>query len=105
MAELTTIFWRDIPAQVIGQKGRTRYKQVLNQRFAVAIDRAAMRAGRGSSDKYLEDWRRKSQPLEGNMEEIVAEHVKALEEAFPEVLLEKIVKAGGKKNPGNSRHD
>jgi hypothetical protein len=36
MAELTTIFWRDIPAQVIGQKGRTRQKQVLNQRFVVA---------------------------------------------------------------------
>jgi len=101
MAKLTTIFWRDIPAQVIGQKGRVRHKQILNQRFAVAIDRAAMRAGRGSSDKYLEDWRRESRPFEGNMEATVAEQVKALEAAFPDALLETMIKAGGRMNPGN----
>jgi hypothetical protein len=53
MAKLTTIFWRDIPAQVIGQQGGKRHKQVLESRFAVAIDRAAMRAGKGSSNAYL----------------------------------------------------
>lgn len=62
MAELTTIFWRDIPAQLIGQQGRKRQKQELSSRFAVAIDRAAMRAGCGSSKAYLEDWRRESRP-------------------------------------------
>ena len=39
MAKLTIIYWRDIPAQVIGQQGRKRHKQVLDNRFAVAIDR------------------------------------------------------------------
>ena len=58
MAKLITIYWRDIPAQIIGQEGRRRHKQELSKRFAVAIDRAAMRAGRGSSTAYLEDWRR-----------------------------------------------
>ena len=99
MAKLTIIFWRDIPAQVIGQKGRVRHKRILEQRFAAAIDRAAMRAGRGSSDKYLEDWRRESRPFEGDMEETVAEQVKVLEAAFPDALLETIVKAGGRMNP------
>ena len=55
MSKLTVIYWRDIPAQVIGQRGRKRHKQVLPERFAVAIDRAAMRAGKGSSNAYLEE--------------------------------------------------
>ena len=42
MAKLTTIYWRDIPAQVIGQQGRKRHKQELSKRFAVGIDRAAI---------------------------------------------------------------
>jgi hypothetical protein len=96
MAKLTTIFWRDIPAQVIGQRGRTRHKQELDKRFAVAIDRAAMRAGRGSSSAYLEDWRRESAPCEADMEQAVAQEVARLESLFPPELLETIVKAGGK---------
>ena len=58
MPKLTIIYWRDIPAQVIGQQGRKRFKLELPRRFAEAIDRAAMRAGKGSSDLYLEEWRR-----------------------------------------------
>ena len=50
MAKLICIYWRDIPAQVVGREGRTNVKKVLASRFAEAIDRAAMRAGRGSSD-------------------------------------------------------
>ena len=64
MAKLTTIYWRDIPAQVFGQQGRTRHKQELSKRFAVAIDRAAMRAGKGSSNAYLDEWRREAQRVE-----------------------------------------
>ena len=96
MAKLTTIYWRDIPAQVIGQQGRKRHKQELSKRFAVAIDRAAMRAGRGSSKAYLEDWRRETRPCNGNMQEIVACEVEKLEAQFPDELLEKVIKAGGK---------
>ena len=95
MAKLTTIYWRDIPAQVIGQQGRKRHKQELSKRFAVGIDRAAMRAGRGSSKAYLEDWRRESRPCEGDMEQAVGEEVARLEEQFPDDVLEAFVKAGG----------
>ena len=93
--KLTTIFWRDIPAQVIGQQGRKRHKQVLSTRFAVAIDRAAMRAGRGSSQAYMDDWRRESHPCEGHLKQTVSEEVARLEAQFPEALLEAVVKAGG----------
>ncbi len=105
---MTTIYWRDIPAQVIGQQGRTRHKQELNRRFAVAIDRAAMRAGRGSSKAYLEDWRRESRRCDGDVEQAVADEVAKLEAQFPDDLLEKTVKAGGLTDPdikSEKKHD
>jgi hypothetical protein len=95
VAKLTSIFWRDIPAQVIGQAGRTRLKRELPPRFAQAIDRAAMRAGRGSSDAYLADWRRESEEVDGDLEQLVAGRAAALESRFPEDVLEAVVKAGG----------
>jgi hypothetical protein len=96
MPKLTTIFWRDIPAQVIGQQGRTRHKAELDPRFAQAIDRAAMRAGKGSSKAYLEEWRRESRPCEAPVEAAVAQEVSRLEAQFPPERLEAVVKAGGK---------
>jgi hypothetical protein len=95
MAKLTVIYWRDIPAQVIGQRGRKRHKQELPKRFAVAIDRAAMRAGRGSSKAYLDDWRRDSRPCADDMELAVSEEAARLEKQFPDEFLEAVVKAGG----------
>ena len=95
MAKLTIIYWRDIPAQVIGQRGRKRHKQELSKRFGVGIDRAAMRAGRGSSKAYLEDWRRESRSCDGDMQQAVSEEVTRLEEQFPAAVLEAFVKAGG----------
>lgn len=58
MAKLITVLWRDIPAQVIAKQRRDSVKVKLSERFADAIDRAAMRAGKGSSDAYLADWKR-----------------------------------------------
>ncbi len=92
---MTTIFWRDIPAQVIGRQGRERHKQELSKRFAVAIDRAAMRAGRGSSQAYLDDWRRETRRCEGDVKIAVSEEIATLEAQFPDELLEAVVKAGG----------
>lgn len=71
MAKKITIFWRDIPAQVIIQKGRTREKVQLSHRFQEAIDRAAMRAGKGSSDAYIEEWRRETVVIE-SVEDVAA---------------------------------
>ena len=95
MAKLICIYWRDIPAQVVGRAGRKNIKQVLAPRFAEAIDRAAMRAGRGASDAYLADWRRESEEVNGNLEQRVRERVDLLESRFDEKFLESVVKAGG----------
>jgi len=64
MAKQIVIYWRDIPAQVIVQRGRKREKVPLSQRFHEAIDSAAMRAGKGSSDAYLSEWRRETTAIE-----------------------------------------
>lgn len=95
MPKLTIIYWRDIPAQIIGQQGRKRHRQELSPRFAKAIDRAAMRAGRGSSDAYLEDWRRVSSTVEEDLMTAVSDAADNLEAQFPDYVLEATVKAGG----------
>lgn len=58
MPDLTIVYWRDIPAQVIVGKGRRAAKVQLPERFEQAIDRAAMKSGARDSAAYLEDWRR-----------------------------------------------
>ena len=58
MAQLTVVYWRDIPAQVIVKKGRESAKVQLNERFEKAIDRAAMKANLRDTDSYLAEWRR-----------------------------------------------
>jgi len=58
MPDLTIVYWRDIPAQVIVGKGRRAEKRVLPERFEQAIDRCAMAVGAKESDAYLAEWRR-----------------------------------------------
>ena len=58
MANLTILYWRDIPSQVIVKQGRASAKRELPKRFIEAIDAAAMKSGAASTDDYLADWRR-----------------------------------------------
>ena len=62
MSELTLVFWRDIPAQVMMGKGRQAVRVILAERFEQAIDRAAMKAGLSGTDDYLSEWRRQTVP-------------------------------------------
>ena len=95
MAKLITVYWRDIPSQVIAKRGRETAKVKLPMRFQEAIDRAAMRAGKGSSDKYLEDWHRVPKSCGNALEEEANAEAARLESAFDDERLEKMVKAGG----------
>lgn len=63
MPEVTIVYWRDIPAQVIVGKGRRGSKRPLPERFEQAIDRAAMKIGAREADDYLAEWR-KAAPYE-----------------------------------------
>jgi hypothetical protein len=97
--KLVAVYWRDIPAQVIGKTGRQTVKKVLPHRFAEAIDTAAMRAGRGRSDLYLSDWRRETRLCEGDLEQIVTEEAARLEGLFPPQELNRVVQANGLVSP------
>ncbi len=94
-AKLITVYWRDIPAQVIAKRGRESAKVELTRRFAEAIDRAAMRAGKGSSDAYLSDWRRVPVACGADLDAAARAAAAALEESYSDERLEKITKAGG----------
>lgn len=98
MARLITVYWRDIPSQVTGRGGRENVKVLLSERFQIAIDRAAMRAGKGSSEAYLEEWRRESRTVEGDLKAAVEAEAQRLEEAFPDELLERLVRGHGDMN-------
>ena len=96
MAKLISIYWRDIPAQIVLRKGRKNsLKKEMPPRFAIAIDRAAMRAGRGSSDAYMEDWRRVSEDVGDADESVINARVAELDSVFDDEFLEAVVKAGG----------
>lgn len=71
MPDVTIVYWRDIPAQVIVGKGRRGSKMPLPERFEQAIDRAAMKVGASDTDAYLAEWR-KAAPYEvaGEADEI-----------------------------------
>jgi hypothetical protein len=96
MALLTTVYWRDIPAQVIVKAGRKNAKRELPQRFQEAIDIAAMRSKAHETDAYLEEWRRGS-PVEcGNDLEYEADlALNQLESQFTDEQLDAIAKNGG----------
>jgi hypothetical protein len=96
MASLTIIGWRDIPAQVVGKRGRETAKAQLSPRFQEAVDRAAMRAGKGSSDAYLADWKRSDpRPCGDDIHAEVAAEAARLEARYTDEDLERLVRAKG----------
>ena len=95
MGKMITIYWRDIPSAVIYKRGREKYKKQLNPKFETAIDRAAMRAGKGSSEAYLSEWKRETVAMQGDPQELVDNLVNELENQFTDEVLEKTIKAKG----------
>ena len=96
MAKLILISWRDVPSQVIVKKGRETVRKQLSPRFQEAVDRAAMRAGRGSSDAYLADWKR-GEPREcgSDPEAEASAEVARLEAQYNDADLERLIRAHG----------
>ena len=96
MAQLTIVYWRDIPAQVIVKAGRQAAKRQLTERFEKAIDRAAMRAKLRDTDSYLAEWRRAAPVDCGDDLEAEAEAAaQRLEGDYTDERLQTLVAAGG----------
>jgi len=96
LPELTVIWWRDIPAQVVAKEGRASARAQLSERFQEAIDAAAMRAGLIGTDAYLAEWRREPRECGDDLDAEVAEEVAWLEAAYPDDTLERLVRADGR---------
>ena len=97
---LEIVRWRDIPAQVIARHQGETVKRALAERFAEAIDRAAMRGGAREADAYLADWRRDPPAAcDADIERAVAEVAGRLEAAYDDARLAALVVAGGYERP------
>lgn len=97
MGELTIIYWRDIPSQVIAKAGRKSAKRELSERFIRAIDAAAMKANAKSADAYLEEWRRQNAGACGDDLEAEADAAAArLEREYDTHRLAELAKHAGR---------
>nr|WP_321252861.1 virulence factor [uncultured Ruegeria sp.] len=96
MPDVTIVFWRDIPAQVIVGKGRRGAKRQLEERFEQAIDRAAMKVNAKDSDAYLAEWR-KADPfeVEGDPAEIAEAQAVRLETEYDQDRIKALIANDG----------
>jgi hypothetical protein len=79
---------------------------MLAQRFQDAIDRAAMRAGKGSSDAYLSEWRRETVTCSSDdLDQMAAQTVERLEAAHTDEDLLALIRAKGSASADTSQTD
>jgi hypothetical protein len=93
--EMVTIYWRDIPAQVNAGQGREKAQAMLSPRFQHAIDRAAGVAGLTDTHSYVQEWRRETGPVDGDLQAAAEAEAQRLEELYDRDRLEALVAAGG----------
>jgi|SRR5688572_24972280 hypothetical protein len=97
MSQITILYWRDIPSQVIARAGRVQEKRMLPDRFQEAIDMAAMRSGAQGTDEYLADWRRAEPVHCGDDLAQEAERVAAeIDRQFDKERLKALIANGGR---------
>lgn len=92
---LTTIFWRDIPAQVTANRDGETEKAMLEARFQHAIDRAAAVADLTETEAYVAQWRKVTAPLDGDAERAAEAEAARLSDDYPRERLEQLVAQGG----------
>ncbi|TDK45056.1 virulence factor [Antarcticimicrobium luteum] len=96
MPDVTIVYWRDIPAQIIVGKGRRGTKRVLAERFEQAIDRAAMKGGAAGTDAYLAEWRKADPyPVEGEAAEVAEAEATRLEAHYDQERLKALIANDG----------
>lgn len=97
MVEVTIVYWRDIPAQVIVGKGRRGTKMPLPERFEQAIDRAAMKSGAAGTDAYLAEWRKATPyPVEGEPAEVARAEAARLDAQYDQARLKALIDNEGR---------
>ena len=95
MAKLVTIYWRDIPAQVNAQEGRTKHQLLLSARFQRATQRAAVVSRQKNAHDFVKHWRRTDRPCGHDLKAEASAEAARLEAAYPPERLAALVDAGG----------
>jgi hypothetical protein len=96
MPDVTVVYWRDIPAQVIVGKGRRGSKRQLEERFEQAIDRAAMKIGAEDTDSYLAEWRKAAAyALDGDPDQIAEAEAQRLEVEYDKDRIKALIANNG----------
>jgi hypothetical protein len=95
MASLITIWWRDIPMQVIARDRRQAHKVVLHPRFQVAVDKAAMKAGKKAASDYIDEMKRDARECGDDLEAEANGEAARLEAAYTKDVLAQLIAAGG----------
>ena len=96
MPEVTIVYWRDIPAQVIVGKGRRGSKVQLPERFEQAIDRCAMKVGAQDTDAYLAEWRKADPyPVEGEPDDVAASEAARLDTEYDTARIKALIANDG----------
>jgi hypothetical protein len=98
MPKLITIWWRDIPMQVIAREGRATEKRVLDKRFQFAVDKAAMNSGRKSYGDYIEEMQRSERDVAGAAADLAAladAELARLEAVYTKEVLHALMASGG----------
>ncbi|WP_324754891.1 virulence factor [Roseovarius sp. Pro17] len=96
MVDVTIVYWRDIPAQVMVGKGRHGTKKQLTERFEQAIDRAAMKIGADGSDAYLAEWRKAAPyPVEGEPTDVVEAEAARIEAEYDRERIKALIANDG----------
>ena len=96
MPEVTILYWRDIPAQVIVGRGRTGAKAPLPERFEQAIDRCAMKIGARDSDAYLAEWRKVTVEAEGEAAALATAEAARLDAEYDAARLRALIDNDGR---------
>ena len=96
MPDVTIVYWRDIPAQVIVGKGRKGAKVQLPERFEQAIDRAAMKTGAAETDAYLAEWRKGDPyPVDGEPDAVARAEADRLDTQYDQDRLKALIANDG----------
>ncbi|ARE81521.1 Virulence factor [Roseovarius sp. EC-HK134] len=96
MVDVTIVYWRDIPAQVIVGKGRRGSKVQLPERFEQAIDRAAMKCGAAGTDAYLAEWRKADPyPIEGEPDAVAQSEAARIDAEFDQERIKALIANDG----------
>lgn len=96
MPDVTIVYWRDMPAQVIVGRGRKGAKMPLPERFEQAIDRAAMKSGAAESDDYMAGFR-KADPfaVDGDPADIAAAQAAKLDAEYDQDRIKNLIANDG----------